>query len=150
VVLDKFVIRSATHEDIRAIRALISNVHINPTGLIWRRFLVAVTPDNRLLGCGQIKEHFDGSRELASIAVWQSARGQGVARALIQELLDHETVRPLYLMCRARLEPLYNKFGFQAIDLQNMPPYFQLIRRVVRVINPRARPEDRLLVMRKQ
>ena len=93
--LGDFMICSATKQDFPAIRALIYAVHINPTGLDWRRFLVAVTPDNELLGCGQVKRHFDGSRELASIAVQEQARGQGLARAVIQELLVRETARPL-------------------------------------------------------
>jgi N-acetylglutamate synthase-like GNAT family acetyltransferase len=142
-----FVIRPATRQDFSEIRALIHAVSINPTGLDWRRFLVAVTPDNALLGCGQIKPHFDGSRELASIAVQERARGQGVARAVIQELLARETRRPLYLMCRARLEPLYIKFGFHAIGLEDMPVYFQRISRAERIFNSNARPEDRLKVM---
>jgi N-acetylglutamate synthase-like GNAT family acetyltransferase len=142
-----FVIRSATRQDFPAIRALIHAVSINPTGLDWRHFLVAVTPDNTLLGCGQIKPHFDGSRELASIAVQERARGQGVARAVIQELLAHDTTRPLYLMCRARLEPLYVKFGFHAIGPEDMPVYFQRISRAERIFNSNAHPEDRLMIM---
>ncbi|MGB8213340.1 MAG: GNAT family N-acetyltransferase [Anaerolineales bacterium] len=142
------MIRSATRQDFPAIRALIHAVHINPTGLDWRRFLVAVTPDNELLGCGQVKRHFDGSRELASIAVQEQARGQGLARAVIQELLVRETARPLYLMCRSRLESLYAKFGFRAIGLDEMPPYFQRICRAERIFNSKGQPEDRLLVMK--
>lgn len=144
-----FVVRPATRQDFPGIRALIHAVSINPTGLAWQRFLVAVTPDNILLGCGQIKPHFDGSRELASIAVQEQARGQGVARAVIQELMVREKMRPLYLMCRARLEPLYVKFGFRAIRLDEMPVYFQRISRAERIFNSKAKPEDRLLVMRK-
>jgi N-acetylglutamate synthase-like GNAT family acetyltransferase len=143
-----FVVRSASRQEFPEIRALIHKVHINPTGLDWRRFLVAVSPDNTLLGCGQIKPHFDGSRELASIAVKEHVRGQGVARAVIQELLTRELMRPLYLMCRARLELLYVKFGFRAIDQDEMPGYFQRISRAERIFNSKARAEDRLTVMR--
>jgi len=117
-----FVVCQPTRQEFSEIRVLIHAVHINPTGLDWRRFLVAVSPDKTILGCGQIKPHFDGSRELASIAVKEDARGQGVARAIIQELLAREKTRPLYLMCRARLEPLYIKFGFCAIGLDEMHP----------------------------
>jgi N-acetylglutamate synthase-like GNAT family acetyltransferase len=143
-----FVIRPATRQDFSEIRALIHAVSINPTGLDWRRFLVAMTPDNTFLGCGQIKPHSDGSLELASIAVQESARGQGVARAIIQALLERETTRPLYLMCRARLEPLYIKFGFHAIVQEDMPVYFKRISRAERIFNANARAEDRLKIMR--
>lgn len=143
-----FKVREATRRDSPAIRGLIHDVHINPTGLDWRHFLVAVTPDNTLLGCGQIKPHFDGSRELASIAVRELARGQGIARAIIEALLSRETDRPLFLMCRSRLEPLYYKFGFRPIGLNEMPPYFQRIKRAERIFNSMAQAEDRLSVMR--
>jgi len=143
-----YSVRPAKQQEFPEIRALIHAVHINPTGLDWRHFLVAVTPANALLGCGQIKPHFDGSLELASIAVQENARGLGVARAIIQELLVGETTRPLYLMCRARLEPLYVKFGFHAIGLEDMPVYFQRIRRAERIFKSNARVEDRLMIMR--
>jgi N-acetylglutamate synthase-like GNAT family acetyltransferase len=142
------MIRKATKKDFHAIRGLILDVHINPTGLDWRHFLVAVTSENALLGCGQIKPHFDGSLELASIAVSVQERGQGVARAVIQELLARETMRPLYLMCRSRLESLYVKFGFRTIDPKDMPLYFQRVKRAERIFNSRAQAEDRLSVMR--
>lgn len=142
------LIRVAIKEDFPAIRELILRVQINPTGLDWRHFLVAVNSEDELIGCGQIKPHFDGSHELASIAVQEQARGRGVARDVIQELIARENSRPLYLMCRARLEPMYVKFCFRTIDLKDMPPYFKRIRRAERIFNARARPEDRLSVMR--
>jgi len=143
-----FVVRPATRQDFLEIRALIHKVSINPTGLDWKHFLVAVSPENTLLGCGQIKPHFDGSLELASIAVQENARGRGVARAIIQKLLVRETTRPLYLMCRARLEPLYVKFGFHAIGQDEMPAYFQRISRAERIFNSKGQPENRLMIMR--
>jgi N-acetylglutamate synthase-like GNAT family acetyltransferase len=146
--LGDFTVRAATLKDSSAIRRLIQNVHINPTGLNWRHFLVAVTLEDGLIGCGQIKPHFDGSRELASIAVQEQARGHGVARAVIQELLARGTIRPLFLMCRARLESLYEKFGFVPIGPKEMPLYFRCISSLARILNSKARPENRLSVMK--
>ncbi len=131
-----------------SIRKLIHEVQINPTGLYWRRFLLAVSPGNDLLGCGQIKHHGDGSFELASIAVKEKYRGRGIARQLIENLLAQEARRPLYLMCRALLGPFYNKFGFHPIDLEEMPRYFKQISRAERIFNRNAPAEDRLLIMR--
>jgi hypothetical protein len=62
-------------------------------------------------------------------------------------LLVHEAMRPLYLMCRARLESFYEKFGFYTISLNEMPPYFQRIKRAERIFNAGALPDDRLAVM---
>ena len=146
--LAEYVVRRATRNDLPAVRALIHTVHINPTGLDWSRFLVAAGPEGNLIGCGQIKPHADGSRELASIAVQEQARGQSVARAVIEALLDLQPERPLFLICRSRLGPFYIKWGFHAIVQEEMPTYFRNISRVERIFNSKAQPEDRLLVMR--
>ena len=138
-------IRPATERDAAAIRRLINATHINPFGLDWRRFRIAVGPSGEMLGCGQVKPHADGSRELASIAVWPQFRGMGVARAVIERLLS-ENPPPLYLYCRASLRPLYEKFGFQVIPLEVMPPYYRRVARLVRLFR-RVMPEG-LLVMR--
>jgi N-acetylglutamate synthase-like GNAT family acetyltransferase len=142
------LIRPAIRDDFPAICSLIRGVKINPTGLVWKRFLVAVTLNGDLLGCGQIKHHADGSREIASIAVQEHARGLGVARAVIEALLTLEPQRPLYLMCRSRLKSLYRKFGFHPIELKEMPTYFQRISRFERIFNSKSQPDNRLLVMR--
>ena len=144
----EYTIRPARREDFPAIRALIHVVHINPTGLDWRRFQVAVDPDGRLLGCGQVKVHGDGSRELASIAVREQFRSRGVARAVIEALLQREPRRPLYLMCRAPLEPFYGRFSFKIVVPAEMPAYFRRIHRMANLFNSGGAAEDRLLVMR--
>jgi N-acetylglutamate synthase-like GNAT family acetyltransferase len=82
-----FSLRPATEADFPAIRELIHVANINPTGLDWRRFVLAVTPDGAIIGCGQVKPHHDGSQELASIAVLPERRRQGIAKAIITLLL---------------------------------------------------------------
>jgi N-acetylglutamate synthase-like GNAT family acetyltransferase len=126
-----YSLRPATQEDFPAIRALVRAARINPLGLDWRRFLLAVDERGALIGCGQVKTHGDGSRELASIAVQPAWRGQGVARAIIQRLLEVHS-RPLYLNCRSSLGPFYEKFGFRTIPESEMPPYFRRIKRLAR------------------
>ena len=84
-----FTLRPAAQADDQAIRDLVHIGQINPTGLDWRRFLVAETGQGQVIGCGQVKPHRDGSRELASIVVHPAWRGQGVARAVIERLI-HE------------------------------------------------------------
>lgn len=142
------MLRPAEKADSRAIHRLIHEVGINPLGLHWPRFLVMTSKAGDLLGCGQVKLHGDGSKEVASIAVVASKRGQGIAHAIIRELLARESQRPLYLMCRAGLEKFYEKFGFHSIEFEEMPPYFRKISRAERLFNRDALPEDRLRVMR--
>ena len=140
-------IRPAVQADFPAIRSLIHAVRINPVGLDWRRFTLAVGPDGGMIGCGQIKPHGDGSLELASIAVGQEFRGQGAARSIIVHLLAQETRRPLFLTCRARLGPLYAKFGFRPAAASELTPYFRRLKRLASWLNRSTGPGDGLLIM---
>ena len=146
--MDEYVVRPAVKNDISAICALIHDVRINPIGLSWRHFIIVETVERSLLACGQIKKHSDGSLELASIAVRENVRGRGIARKIIETLLLQESKRPLFLMCRARLGPMYQKFGFEAAVNNEMPPYFRHISQVERILNRTANAKDRLLVMK--
>lgn len=130
--LDKTNLRSALEGDFPAIRALIRTVGINPTGLDWRRFVVAVTPNGKVSGCGQVKPHSNGSRELASIAVRPAFRRQKIAQAIIENLLA-ENPPPLYLICRNGLGSFYERFGFRAVRENEMPLYFRRLMRVARL-----------------
>jgi N-acetylglutamate synthase-like GNAT family acetyltransferase len=82
IVTTDFTLRSATAGDFPGIRRLIGRVQINPTGLDWRRFVLAVDASGSMLGCGQLKPHGDAILELASIAVEPPYRHRGVARAM--------------------------------------------------------------------
>lgn len=143
-----YLIRPAVREDAKVIRALIRAVRINPFGVDWERFLVAVDDGERLVGCGQVKAHRDGSRELASIAVVPDWRGKGVARALIEGLLSaHDP--PLYLTCRDHLMGFYERFGFKVIQPADMPGYFRRIYRLVNLLGLISAGQADLLVMRR-
>jgi N-acetylglutamate synthase-like GNAT family acetyltransferase len=143
-----FTLRPATATDASKIRAIISAVKINPTSLSWQRFILATDPEGKVIGCGQVKPHADGSRELASIAVLQAWRGKGIARMIIEYLLAQNPGR-IYLTCRSRLGPFYQKFGFRAIQEAEMPPYFRRISRMIAVFQKLSRRGDGLLVMRR-
>jgi N-acetylglutamate synthase-like GNAT family acetyltransferase len=145
--LSDFIVRPATREDFPAIRSLIRMVRINPIGLDWRRFIIVVTPEGNLIGCGQIKCHHDGSQEVASIAVQEQFRGRGMARRIIESLLSSNNDRPIYLMCRARLKDFYLKFGFRPVNIEQMPPYFRRISHLENIVNHNKQPGGRLLVM---
>jgi N-acetylglutamate synthase-like GNAT family acetyltransferase len=139
--------RRATAKDGGAIRSLILSVGINPRGLDWRRFVVAVDGRDRVVGCGQIKPHPDGSRELASIAVRPKMRKRGVASEVIQRLME-ENGPPLWLMCRASLVGFYEHFGFVAVDDPAlMPRYFQRVRRLTALAGRLLPRGGRLAVM---
>jgi N-acetylglutamate synthase-like GNAT family acetyltransferase len=125
-----FDLRPATEEDAPVIRKLVQIGQINPTGLNWERFMVAVTEDGTVIGCCQVKQHRDGSDELASLVVHPDWRGRGVARALIEYFL-RIYAGDLYLMCRPSLGSMYEKFGFQPVPQEALPRYFRRIKRLV-------------------
>jgi N-acetylglutamate synthase-like GNAT family acetyltransferase len=140
------MLRPATAQDFPAIRQLIRQVRINPTGLDWRHFIVAVDHDNLLLGCGQLKPHRGGTVELASIAVKPGARQAGVARAIIEHLIAAGP-RPLYLTCRSSLRTFYEKWQFHVVEVGEMPPYYRSVARAAALFGKLFMPDERLLVM---
>ncbi len=142
-------IRPAHEKDAVRIHDLIHLVGINPMGLDWRRFVVAVDERDEMIGCGQLKPHARGILELASIAVYPEQQGKGVARAIIEHLLK-DSPRPLYLMCESSLGPFYEKFGFQGISYPEMPRYFQRMSKLAGLAASLARRKERLLIMRLQ
>ena len=143
-----FSLRPATAADAANIQRIIHLVQINPMGLSWKRFVLAVNDEGAIIGCGQVKPHKDGSLELASIAVLPEWRGRGLARRIIEHLLQRYPGQ-LYLTCRSNLEPLYQKFGFHAIGFADMPPYFRRISRIVSFYNKLFHQPDHLSVMRR-
>jgi N-acetylglutamate synthase-like GNAT family acetyltransferase len=141
------IIRPALESESTQIKELINLVGINPTGLDWRRFIVALNSDGRVIACGQIKPHGVDIRELASIAVDPEYRGQGIARAVIEMLL-RENPRPLYLMCVSHNGPMYEKFGFQTIAGKQMPRYFARIKKLFDIADVFRKSGEELLVMK--
>lgn len=142
-----FSLRPAASADFPAICKLIWQVGINPLGLDWRRFTLAVDERDTILGCGQVKPHRDGTRELASIAVIESARGHGIARMIITSLMLAETP-PLYLTCRPELQTLYTRFGFHTLPRSEYPPYYQRLDGWVRFFTRFRRSNESFSLMR--
>lgn len=146
-----FTLRPALEAEAGAIKDLIHLVGINPMGLDWKRFVVAVDAQDQVIATGQIKPHGANAdvHELASIAVAPEYRGQGLARVMIEYLLK-ESPRPLYLTCVSSLEPLYQKFGFYTISYEEMPRYFQRISKLAGLVFLLASQDEKLLVMKLQ
>jgi len=144
-----FHLRPAKSSDFPKIRALIRAVHINPLGLNWEHFVLAVNPQDEMIGCGQVKNHRDRSKELASIAIVPAWRGKGVARAIIEKLLETHP-GDLYLTCRSSLQPFYERFGFEVIAIPQMPRYFRRISRLARTLGMLRIVDQKLLVMERK
>lgn len=142
-----YLLRPATNGDFSEIKALIQQVRINPTKLDWHRFTVAVDGSDRMIACAQLKPVPGGLTELASLAVRPAYRHQGIARALIENLLA-EAPRPVYLTCRSSLGELYEKFGFRALEVYEMPLYYRRLQRLVTKFVKLTHRNESLLVMK--
>ena len=141
----QLAIRDAAVKDAATIRRIVRTANINPTGLDWPRFVVA-EEGGETVGVGQVKQHRDGTRELASIAVIRGRQGQGIGSAIIRELLGRET-NVVHLTCRSQLQGYYERFGFQRLVPREYPPYFA---RRLPMINTFLRPFGiRIIVMRR-
>ena len=147
--MTNFTLRPARETDFSSIKGLIHLTGINPMGLDWKRFIVAVNDQDEMIGCGQLKPHGTDILELASLAVFPEYRGMGIARAIIEYLLKNSS-RPLYLMCESSLGSLYEKFGFRGISHEEMPRYFQRISKLAGLVTTLAHREERLLIMKLQ
>ncbi len=141
-------LRPASAADEPAIRAIVRKEGLNPLSLHWRNFLLAMNAEERIVGIGAVKQHGDGSRELASIAVVPEWRGRGVAGVVIDTLLSRES-GPLYLTCRDKMAPFYERFGFRRIGEEEMTPYFRRLSRIVGVVIHLVRAGNGPVVMKK-
>jgi len=130
-----YFIRLAERGDQRIIRTIVRGARINPMNLDWRNFILAVGVEAEIIGCGQIKTHRDGTKELASIAVRQEWRKMGIASTIIRRLIDRAESH-LWLVCRAELAAFYIKFGFNVVDdIIEMPTNFRRMRSVSRYLS---------------
>lgn len=143
----EYQIRPAVESESTQIKDLIHLVEINPNGLDWRRFIVAVNESGQVIGCGQVKPHGADILEMASIAVTPEHQGKGIARKIIEALLAR-TPPPLYLMCLDHNGALYERFGFRTIGYDEMPKYFKRMRNLFDVAKAMRRTDEDLLVMK--
>jgi len=143
-----YKLRQAVIGDSQVIRRLVREARLNPFGLDWRRFTVAATSQEGIIGCGQVKSHRGGSRELASIVVAPEWRDEGVSKGIINHLLSIHPL-PIYLTCRSGMGEFYEKFGFKIIN-NDMPPYFKRVSWLVSLLKIAAPKRETLLVMKIQ
>jgi amino-acid N-acetyltransferase len=146
-----FLIRSALADDQPVIVALVKSERLNPTGLDWHRFIVAVR-DGRLIGAVQIRHHPDGARELGSLVVVADQRGQGVAHALIDAALAG-VEGPVWMITRRAHIDHYAAWGFSRREPASAPRSVRFnyrMGRAVRVVSwlRRQEPTNLTLLLR--
>lgn len=124
-------IRKARIEDAPAIAELINHYALQglmlPKSLLQvyeqlREFVVAEDEDGTIVGCGALRLMWHDLAEIRSLAVAESAQGQGVGRRIVEALLDE--ARELQL---ARVFALtyqvsfFERLGFQVVPMHIFP-----------------------------
>lgn len=112
-------IRAATERDQQAIATLVRSEWMNPIDLDWHRFLVAADASG-IAGAVQLRNHFDGSRELGSLVVRPDMRARGIAARLIDALLLFARGR-VYMVTGARFASHYEHWGFAPLEVTSAP-----------------------------
>jgi N-acetylglutamate synthase-like GNAT family acetyltransferase len=125
-------IRPARHEEQEAIVALVHQAKISPRNLHWENFLIAEEA-GKIIGIRQVRIHKQGTREVGSGYVLPDYRHQGISARLMNEILHRES-GTLYLMCRDKWMPYYEKFGFQQVAIDQLPGDFRKEYQIGRII----------------
>jgi amino-acid N-acetyltransferase len=112
-------VRRAVARDQQAITQLVRSERLNPHGLGWANFVVAVM-GNTVVGAVQMRQHADGSRELGSLVVGRAHRGRGIAGRLISALLARHT-GTVHVITRRANAGHYRRWGFAVIGPCDAP-----------------------------
>lgn len=142
-----FTLRPATAADQSTINKLVRGARLNPRHLEWPHFVLAVDEAGQIVGCGQIRPHAGGIKELASLVTVKAWRGRGVGQAIVDHL-KAQAGRPLWLVCASDMVPFYTRFGFEEIPPgPRTPAHFTRIRRFARIFMWITRYDGYLAVM---
>lgn len=143
-------LRPATRADEPAIHALVRRERLNPAGLDWPHFTVAVGEDGAIVGAVQLRRHADGSRELGSFVVAGDARGRGIGGRLLDVLLKR-TRNSVHMITASVHAEHYRRWGFHPIEPQQAPHAVRFnyrIGRLARVLSfLRGEPPRQLVIL---
>jgi amino-acid N-acetyltransferase len=145
-----YTIRPATEADRAAIRHLMRPRDYNRIRLKPHCFVIAEDA-GRVIGIGQIKRHWEGTPELASLVVAADRRGEGVGSAIVRALVERHTGL-LYLFCLAALEGYYAQFGFRRSLRAELPPLLAFIHGLGNLLGrlPQLAGQQRLRIIAMQ
>jgi amino-acid N-acetyltransferase len=116
---EPLLVRRAVALDQLAITRLVHSERLNPHGLGWANFIVAVMGQT-LVGAVQMRQHPEGSRELGSLVVSRTHRGHGIAGRLISALLARHP-GTVYVITRHTNAEHYRLWGFRPIAAGDAP-----------------------------
>jgi amino-acid N-acetyltransferase len=144
-------VRGAVALDQPAITQLVHGERLNPHGLHWENFVVAVMGD-KVVGAAQMRQHPDGSRELGSLVVSRAHRGRGIAGRLIAALLARHQ-GTVHVITRRANAGHYRVWGFVVIDPCDAPRCVRRNRLLGQMVSVlallRRRRPRRLVILRR-
>jgi amino-acid N-acetyltransferase len=138
-------IREAHAEDDALIKQMVREARLDPSKLIWQNFVMAEV-NGEVVGIGQVRHHADGAHELGSLYTKKAYQGQGIAAQIIAAL-EAKYEKPMYLFCMSKMEPFYNRFGYQRVEDGKTLPW--ALRRKYRLTHLVRLFGFRVLIMRK-
>tara|TARA_B100000378_G_C17944910_1_gene378035 strand:+ start:214 stop:630 length:417 start_codon:yes stop_codon:yes gene_type:complete len=112
-------IEAAKAADLPEIDELIAAVKGDRADLGAEQFVVAKSEDARILGCGRLRPYPDFC-EIASMAVADDVRANGIGRAIISRLLERYA-GTIYLICEDEVVEFFRRFEFELILEAEMP-----------------------------
>ncbi|HIH03943.1 MAG TPA: GNAT family N-acetyltransferase [Methanoregulaceae archaeon] len=83
--------------------------------------VIGAFADGALVGTARVRHHPDGL-EVDGVFVSEAYRGGGLARRLVQAVLDEFGSNPLWLHSTIPLIGFYGSFGWVPIDERALPP----------------------------
>jgi ribosomal protein S18 acetylase RimI-like enzyme len=101
---------AARPDDMPIIAAAVQRMRLDAEDLRAEQLVVAIDDGGELLGFGRIRPHGDGVFELGCVGVLEGARGRGVGRALVTELMNRFPTEEIYIA--TDLVEYFMRFGF--------------------------------------
>lgn len=112
-------VRAAQTGNLPAILELLSQVDGDRERPKAGQFVVAEDGAGAIIGSARLKP-YPGFVELASVAIAEGWRGQGVGREMVALLLENFQGQ-VYLMCEDNRVAFFGQFGFQPLPEAQMP-----------------------------
>lgn len=126
--MPSFTLRSARTSDVAGIRLLVrpladQRVLLEKEAVAYfeslQEFIVAEDGGD-LLGCGALHVMWEDLAEIRTLATNESARGQGIGRALLRELVDRARVIGVKrLFCLTFEVDFFRAMGFEVMEIQS-------------------------------
>lgn len=104
-------LKTARHDEFAAVNAIYEEIQFAPS-LPERDTVVIAKQGNNVVGLGRLI-HFEGFDELGGMWVSESQRGQGIARRIVERLLDLSQAQTIYCIPFPHLSHFYESFGFR-------------------------------------